>query len=96
MIARPDTAAAAAACISRRACSCRPNSLTGRGPASALLCPDAAARAALEATLHARGADPASGKPATDGPSSALLTYMATHNYTAPRNWRGFRELTEK
>ena len=55
-----------------------------------------AARPALEGTLHGRSLDPATSKPVTDGPSSALLAYMASHNYIAPRNWRGFRELTEK
>ena len=55
-----------------------------------------AARAALEASLHARGADTASGRPVVDGPSAALLAYMGAHNYAAPRNWRGFRELTDK
>jgi hypothetical protein len=58
-----------------------------------------AARAALEASLHGRpGAplDPGTGRPAADGPSAALLAYMGGHNFVPPRNWRGFRELTEK
>ncbi len=36
------------------------------------------------------------GLPRVDGPSDVLLGVMAQHGYTAPRGWRGFRELTEK
>eukprot|EP00210_Caulerpa_lentillifera_P001911 g1838.t1 len=31
-----------------------------------------------------------------DGPSVTLLEYMEKFNYTAPRDWAGFRELSEK
>jgi hypothetical protein len=36
------------------------------------------------------------GNPVVDGPSTTLLNFMATHNFVAPRNWKGYRELTEK
>lgn len=31
-----------------------------------------------------------------DGPSAALLRFMESHRFVAPKAWRGFRELTEK
>lgn len=31
-----------------------------------------------------------------DGPTLTLLGFMEEHNFEAPENWRGFRELTEK
>ena len=37
-----------------------------------------------------------SGSALTDGPSSTLLDFMATHKFQAPPNWPGYRELTEK
>jgi len=36
------------------------------------------------------------GTPMSDGPSESLLKVMQSHDYNAPRGWRGFRELTEK
>lgn len=32
----------------------------------------------------------------TDKPAQVLLNFMASHNYTAPPDWEGYRELTEK
>lgn len=32
----------------------------------------------------------------SDGPTTTLLKYMETMNYTAPDSWKGYRELTEK
>jgi class 3 adenylate cyclase len=37
-----------------------------------------------------------SGTPASDGPSESLLKVMQAYDYVAPKDWRGFRELTEK
>lgn len=55
----------------------------------------AEARAVLEETKlirkHATTAEPIS-----DGPSSTLLQFMSQHSDTAPEDWAGFRELTEK
>ncbi len=31
-----------------------------------------------------------------DGPCTTLLGYLKAHNYTAPSNWKGVRELTSK
>lgn len=31
-----------------------------------------------------------------DGPSATLLRFMEGHDFNAPRNWKGFRELTDK
>lgn len=31
-----------------------------------------------------------------DGPASVLLEVMQQHNFTAPENWKGYRELTNK
>ena len=50
--------------------------------------------AALERVADARL--DAAGRPVRDGPATALLTYMKAQGGSAPRNWRGFRELTEK
>lgn len=36
------------------------------------------------------------GEPLGDGPSTTLLEFMAKHAFTAPENWRGYRELTDK
>ncbi len=36
------------------------------------------------------------GQPLLDGPSATLLNFMATHEYTAPFSWKGYRELTDK
>lgn len=36
------------------------------------------------------------GETIIDGPSVTLLEFMASHNYLPPKNWEGFRELTEK
>jgi class 3 adenylate cyclase len=38
----------------------------------------------------------AQGKHAVDGPSESLLAVMKTHNFIAPKTWKGYRELTEK
>lgn len=60
------------------------------------------ARRELERTLRwpkgsggAAGGDGLPGGP-PDGPSAALLRFMESHNFVAPKAWRGFRELTEK
>ena len=60
------------------------------------------ARRELERTLRwpkgsggAAGGDGLPGGP-PDGPSAALLSFMESHNFVAPKAWRGFRELTEK
>lgn len=39
---------------------------------------------------------PISGEVIVDGPSNTLLGFMSQHKDTAPENWAGFRELTEK
>lgn len=31
-----------------------------------------------------------------DGPSNTLLNVIEEYNGVAPKNWRGYRELTEK
>ena len=36
------------------------------------------------------------GEPIVDGPSLSLLQVMEKHDFKAPANWRGYRELTEK
>ena len=36
------------------------------------------------------------GEPVRDGPSETLLEVMGAHNFTAPKDWQGFRALTEK
>ena len=46
------------------------------------------AKGRFAAAVYARGA--------SDGPSETLLRYMASHNFQAPSNWPGFRELTDK
>jgi class 3 adenylate cyclase len=38
----------------------------------------------------------AQGERALDGPSESLLAVMKTHDFIAPKTWKGYRELTEK
>ncbi len=45
------------------------------------------ARDALEAALRVMP---------TDGPSQTLMDFMAQSQFSAPREWPGFRELTDK
>ncbi|KAI7843293.1 hypothetical protein COHA_003125 [Chlorella ohadii] len=53
-----------------------------------------AARAVFEKTVAMRRNR--CGDPVSDGPSATLLRVMAEHNYQAPADWAGYRELTEK
>lgn len=52
------------------------------------------ARPVLEWCLNARVTQ--GGTRVRDGPANVLLTVMAEHNFKAPADWKGFRELTEK
>jgi hypothetical protein len=36
------------------------------------------------------------GRTVRDGPSKALLEFMAATNFLAPGDWNGFRELKDK
>ena len=36
------------------------------------------------------------GEPVRDGPSETLLEVMARENFQAPKDWEGYRALTEK
>ena len=40
--------------------------------------------------------DSKKGVAATDGPSLSLLAVMEAHGNTAPADWKGYRELTDK
>lgn len=53
-----------------------------------------AARVILTETRGSRRDD--AGAVVVDGPSATLLSYMEGHEFSAPANWRGVRELTEK
>eukprot|EP00878_Enallax_costatus_P034270 GHUV01037989.1.p1 GENE.GHUV01037989.1~~GHUV01037989.1.p1 ORF type:complete len:108 (+),score=22.54 GHUV01037989.1:68-391(+) len=52
------------------------------------------ARKGLEACLYSR--TNTTGQQTEDGPSRTLLDVMAAHEYQAPVDWHGVRELTEK
>ena len=52
------------------------------------------AKAILEETKSLRRTD--QGITTIDGPSNTLLEVMKQHSFNAPKNWAGFRELTEK
>ena len=53
-------------------------------------------RKASEILQRTRTVTMKSGALASDGPSESLLKVMQAHDYVAPKDWRGFRELTEK
>lgn len=55
----------------------------------------AEAKAVLEETQVMRK-HLVSGDDVVDGPSNTLLGVMSQHGHTAPKDWAGFRELTEK
>ena len=52
------------------------------------------AKAIFEETKSLRRSD--QGTTTIDGPSNTLLEVMKQHSFNAPKNWAGFRELTEK
>ena len=52
------------------------------------------ARAVLQECCAARRS--LTGEPLSDGPSTTLLDFMAKHNFSAPEDWQGYRELTDK
>ena len=54
----------------------------------------ARAKMILEETQSARR--DVKGRPVKDGPSTALLDFMANKEFQAPVGWKGWRELTEK
>jgi hypothetical protein len=53
-------------------------------------------RAAREVLEWCRTARTSGGLPFIDVPSEVLLTFMGSHSFRPPQDWRGFRELTEK
>ena len=52
------------------------------------------AKAIFEETKSLRRTE--QGITTIDGPSNTLLEVMKQHSFNAPKNWAGFRELTEK
>eukprot|EP00891_Asterochloris_glomerata_P009900 jgi/Astpho2/9900/e_gw1.00152.86.1_t len=52
------------------------------------------AKLVFEETKSLRRTD--QGTTIIDGPSNTLLEVMKQHSFNAPKNWAGFRELTEK
>ncbi len=49
---------------------------------------------APQETLEARRDN--AGNVIIDGPSQTLLVFMGKHNFVAPADWQGCRELTDK